>query len=246
MPVSHSLKNKTNKTKTEIKNRCLSCGKLQKVKDRRYCSISCRQNLMLKLNTRSGLLQALNTRYATFYFSDEMIFMDVVPHGIKEIFRYSSVRCAGKTPADDFSRMTNMLGNAWWEEERLKSRKYLASRHVLELAQRCVMTPALSRPRLIRIPAIKTAAMKYLKIDKHDIVSGDLSKIIKNAYRSQAKIHHPDAGGRAQTFRKLHAAYMELLRWADNPAFICRRGFPDKWYYDGEKNKWVPPVPGQN
>jgi hypothetical protein len=88
--------------------------------------------------------------------------------------------------------------------------------------------------------------MNYLKIDKADIDSDELSKIIKNAYRRQAKIHHPDTGGQAQTFRKLHAAYMELLRWADNPTFIRRRGFPDKWYYDSDKQKWVQPIPAHN
>lgn len=199
-----------------------------------------------KLNTRSGLLQAFNTRYATFYFSAAMIILDVVPHGIKEIFRYSALRSVGKAPADDFSQMTNILGNAWWEEEKRTAKKYLASRHVLELAERIAITPALMRPKLIKVPTIKTTAMNYLEIDKADINSDELSKIIKNAYRRQAKIHHPDLGGHAQTFRKLHDAYIELLRWADNPTFISRRGFPDKWYYDSDNQKWVQPIPVSN
>ncbi len=41
------------------------------LKNRRYCSIKCRQHLRQKLNMRSGLLQTLNTRYATFYFSEQ-------------------------------------------------------------------------------------------------------------------------------------------------------------------------------
>ena len=51
------------------------------------------------------------------------------------------------------------------------------------------------------------------------------------------------AGGTAAAFRRLHAAYQDLLRWADHPTFIRRRGFPDKWYYDGDNKKWVQPVP---
>ncbi|MEI6609573.1 MAG: J domain-containing protein [Deltaproteobacteria bacterium] len=237
------LTNKKSNTSDQSQHRCLSCGTTEDMKDRRYCSLKCRQQLRQKLNTRSGLLQALNTRYATFYFSDTMITMDVVPHGIKEIFRYTSLRSAGNSPADDFSQMTNMMGNAWWEEENRTARKYLASRHVLELAERCTISPLLLRPKLIKVPTIKTRAMIYLKIDKAHIASDDLSKIIKNAYRRQAKIHHPDMGGHAQTFRKLHAAYVELLRWADNPTFIRRRGFPDKWYYDSDNQKWVQPIP---
>jgi hypothetical protein len=119
------------------------------MKNRRYCSIKCRQQLRQKLNTRSGLLQALNTRYATFYFSDTLIILDVVPHGVKEIFRYTLLRSADNSPSEDFSKMTDMLGNAWWEEEQRTTKKYLASRHVLELAARCVISPGLLRPRLI-------------------------------------------------------------------------------------------------
>ena len=213
------------------------------MKNRRYCSIKCRQQLRQKLNTRSGLLQALNTRYATFYFSDTLIILDVVPHGIKEIFRYTLLRSADNSPSEDFSKMTDMLGNAWWEEEQRTTKKYLASRHVLELAARCVISPGLMRPRLIKVPTIKKEAMNLLEIDNADINSDHFSKIIKNAYRCQAKIHHPDLGGHAQTFRKLHAAYMDLLRWADDPTFIRRRGFPDKWYYDSDNKKWVQPIP---
>jgi len=237
------LKNSKFNTSDQSQQGCLSCGTTEGMKNRRYCSLKCRQKLRQKLNTRRGLLQALNTRYATFYFSDTMVIMDVVPHGIKEIFRFTRLRSTGNSPAEDFSKMTDMLGNAWWEEERRTTKKYLASRHVLELATRFVISPVLLRPRLIRVPTIKTAAMNCLEIDKADINSDELSKIIKNAYRHQAKIHHPDAGGLARTFRKLHAAYMELLRWADNPTFIRRRGFPDKWYYDSDNQKWVQPIP---
>jgi len=237
------LKNNKSNTRDQSQHRRLSCGTTEGMINRRYCSLGCRQQLRQKLNTRSGLLQALNTRYATFSFSDTMIILDVVPHGIKENFRYARLRSEGNTPAEDFSQMTNMLGNAWWEEEQRTAKKYLASRYVLDLAERCMISPLLMRPKLIKVPTIKIAAMNCLEIDKADIDSDELSKIIKNAYRRKAKIHHPDAGGHAQTFRKLHVAYIELLRWADNPTFIRRRGFPDKWYYDSDNQKWVQPIP---
>ena len=229
--------------KQKKQNRCLSCGTTEDMKNRRYCSLKCRQRLRQKLNTRSGLLQALNTRYATFYFSDTKIIMDVVPHGIKEIFRYTHLRSAGNSPSEDFGKMTNILGNAWWEEEKRTARKYLASRHVLELARRCVISPALMRPRLIKVPTIKPENLILLDIAKADLGSRDLGKIVKNAYRRQVKIHHPDIGGKAATFRKINEAYKELLHWADDPSFTHRRGFPDKWYYDGENKKWVQPLP---
>jgi hypothetical protein len=169
--------------------------------------------------------------------------MDIVPHGIREIFRYVGRRTTGKKPADDFSRMTNLLGNVWWEEEKRTAKQYLASRKVLEQAARFPMAPPLMRPRLMKIPTVKPEALSFLGILKTDLHSNELRKIIKNAYRRQAKIHHPDLGGQAATFRKIHRAYRELLEWADDPTFVRRRGFPDKWYYDGDNKKWVQPIP---
>lgn len=234
------------KIKTSAKEQkpkaCLSCGTTENIKNRRYCSVKCRQHLRQKLNTRSGLLQALNTRYATFYFTDRVIILDVVPHGIREIFRYTALRTEKSNPAEDFGRLSNMLGGAWWAEERRTAKNYLASRRVLEMAERCAISEGLARPRLHRAPTVKPENLILLDIPRADLTSHDLGRIIRNAYRRQVKIHHPDVEGKAATFRKIHAAYKEMLLWADHPTFIRRRGFPDKWYYDGENKKWVQPV----
>ena len=136
-------------------NACLSCGTVENIGKRRYCSVKCRQHLRQKLTTRSGLLQALNTRYATFYFTDTLIILDVVPHGIREIFRYAALRTDGIKPAEDFGKMTNVLGNAWWEEEKRTAKNYLASRCVLEMAERLAIAEGLTRPRLIKVPTVK-------------------------------------------------------------------------------------------
>ena len=224
-------------------NHCLSCGETEDMKNRRYCSIKCRQKLRQKLNTRSGLLQALNIRYATFYFSDTTITMDVVPHGGKEIFKFTHARMNGHKPGDDFSKMTDILGDAWWAEQKRTNRKYLASRHVLELASRHSVPLLSFRPRQIITPTIQKKYLECLAIDKLQLRAPDLRKIIKNAYRRQAKIHHPDTGGSAVTFRRINEAYKELLYWAENPNFIKRRGFPGKWFYDGDNKRWVQPIP---
>jgi hypothetical protein len=223
-------------------NRCLSCGTVENMKNRKYCSVHCRQNLRQKLNIRCGLLQVLNARYATFYFSDTAIIMDVLPHGYREIFRYTQLRTSGLNPAEEFSRMTNILGEIWWKEERRTNKKYLASRQVLEMATRHAVSLLSVKPTVLKIPTVKTESLNYLQIDKADLYSVDLRRIIKNAYRSQAKVHHPDSGGHAVGFRKLHDAYKELLHWAESPSFISRRGFPDKWFYDGENKKWLQPM----
>ncbi len=224
-------------------NFCLSCGKTENIKARRYCSVKCRQHLRQKLNMKNGLLQALNTRYATFYFSDSAIILDIVPFGCREIFRYSIRRKEGNSPAADFSLMTNHLGEAWWQVSDRTHKNYLASQHVLKLAKRCAITDGSHRPRMVKTPSVKMESLICLEIKKDDLGSSDLSRIIKSAYRRQVKIHHPDLGGKAATFRKIHSAYKELLAWADNPVFIRRRGFPDKWFYSAESKKWVQPTP---
>lgn len=232
------------KTVEDVKtHRCLSCGKTDNKRSRRYCSVKCRQNLRQKLNVKNGLLQALNTRYATFYFSDKMIILDIVPYGFKEIFRYTEKRTKGNPPAIDFNAMTNHLGDVWWAESRRTQKNYLASQQVLRLAKRYAITDGSHRPKLIRVPSVNMASLNYLEIQKADLHSRDLNTIIKNAFRRQVKIHHPDLGGQAAAFRQIHAAYKELLRWADNPVFIRRKGFPDKWFYSGENKKWVQPTP---
>jgi hypothetical protein len=225
---------------------CLSCGRTDNMGRRKYCSIECRQKLRRTLNIRTGLLKALNTRYATFYFTENMIVMDILPYGSKEIFSFIYQRATGKKPADDFCRMPDTLGNAWWAERKRTNKKYLASRYVFEQAHRNKVAQTPVKPLEIAIPSVKGKSLIHLKLGKSDLESPELQRIIKKAYRLQAKKHHPDRGGNALTFRKIHRAYQELVNWADNPTFVKRRGFPDKWFYDGNNNRWVQPTPQQD
>jgi hypothetical protein len=223
--------------------RCLSCGTTQNMGRKKYCSIECRQTLRSKLDMRTGLLQALNTRYATFYFSDIMIIMDILPYGFKEICSFFYPRSPGARPGDDFSTMSNILGESWWAEKHRTNKRYLASMHVLTLAHRNGGSANTLRPYAVETPQIKTTSLVYLNLSKSDLYSPELSKVVKSAYRRQAKIYHPDLGGDATVFRKINQAYDELTKWADNPSFVRRRGFPDKWFYDGSANRWLQPAP---
>jgi hypothetical protein len=224
-------------------NRCLSCGTTASMVRRRYCSMDCRQRLRETLNRRTGLLRALNTRYATFYFTDLLIILDLLPYGDDQIHSYLLARSHDKKPFADFSVMAEMLGKVWWAEERRTRKRYLASRHVLERAEK----PAAPRSRVIplelNIPAVKGAALIYLKLDESGLNVATAEDRIKSAYRLQAKKHHPDLGGDSAMFRKIQQAYENLLQWAKNPTFVRRSGFPDKWFYDGYTNRWVQPTP---
>jgi len=98
-------------------------------------------------------------------------------------------------------------------------------------------------PPEIKIPAVKKASLIHLKLGKSDLNSPELEKIIKSAFRLQVKKHHPDLGGDTDTFRRIHQAYLELISWAENPSYLKRRGFPDRWFYDSNKNRWLQPAP---
>jgi hypothetical protein len=237
------LKKNTSGHENKNETMCLSCGTTENMGTRRYCSIDCRQRLRYKLNLRTGLLKALNTRYATFYFTEKNIIMDILPYGSREIFSYIYPRCHGKEPAEDFCKMANLLGNTWWSEKKRTNKNYIASRHILQQANRNNNQIESIKPQEIKIPATKGASVIHLKLSKSELDSPQLQKKIKSAYRNQAKEHHPDLGGDASIFRKVQEAYEKLILWAENPAFVLRHGFPDKWFYDGQKNRWVQPTP---
>jgi hypothetical protein len=189
------------------------------------------------------LLKALNTRYAAFYFTETLVVLDVLPYGSGELFSYIFPRTRGRKPVEDFCTMSNILGNAWWAERNRTNKRYLATRLVLEKAESKNADSTPIKPVEVKTPARLSRSLNFLRLKKADLNSPELKRKIKSAYRQQAMKHHPDLGGDAAVFRKLHAAYEQIIRWSENPVFISRRGFPDKWFYDGGTNRWVQPAP---
>lgn len=222
--------------------RCLACGNLLPSRRRRYCAAHCRQQLMGSLNRRTGLLRALNTRYATFYFTEFIIVMDLLPYGTEQIYSYMLPRSPGKKPVEDFCELSNLLGTVWWDEKNRTKKRYLASRHVLRKACKSDAPKETVIPSAIRVPSIRAANLINLELSASDLTLSNLKERIKQAYRQQVKIHHPDLGGSAQAFIKIHDAYEKLIVWAKHPTFVRRSGFPDKWLYQGEFNRWGYPV----
>jgi len=237
-------KNTTASSDGVPQKRCLSCGTSENMDRRKYCSVECRQHLRYNLNLRTGLLRALNTRYATFYFTEAIIILDVLPYGSAELFSYIFPRTPGRKPVDDFSTMSNILGNAWWAERNRTNKRYIATRFLLEKAKSKNADSVPIKPVEVKEPARLKKSLLFLKLNKSDLNSPELQQKIKSAYRKQAMKHHPDLGGDAAGFRKLHEAYEQIIRWSEKPVFIRRRGFPDKWFYDGGTVRWVQPAPG--
>ena len=243
--MSASAHNRLPVRKRTGPRRCLSCGTTASMARRRYCSTACRQHLQAALNRRTGLLKALNIRYATFYFNSQMVVMDVLPHGEDTIYSYMLPRNGKRLPVDAFRALSEALGKAWWAEQGRTKKRYLASQRVLDMATRADADSHGVIPYESAVPSVKGAAMMSLKFDRQE---GDrdpalLERRIKSAYREQVKQHHPDLGGSPSAFRKIQEAYEKLIDWARNPTFVRRSGFPDKWFYDGYAQRWLQPKP---
>jgi len=228
---------------TKIGNTCLSCGETENMKNRRYCSLECRQRLKSQLNIRTGLLKALNARYATFYFNSSEIILDILTRDSMDICSFIFPRVPGKKPVDDFIRLSTHLGKAWWSEKRRTDKRYLANRVVLDKAGKRSQERGIPFPGEITAPVHVKNDLICLRLSRGDLESSHAPAQIKSAYRRMAKQHHPDQGGDSVKFRKIHEAYQRLVEWSKTPVFIKRRGFVDKWFYDGNRNKWVQPLP---
>ena len=159
------------------------------------------------------------------------------------MFSYMYPRTPGRKPFEDYCTMSNFLGNAWWAERNRTNKRYIATRHLLEKAEVKDADSAPIRPLEVKEPARLANSLTFLKLKKSELNSPGLQKKIKSAFRKQAMQHHPDLGGDATNFRRLHEAYEQMIRWSENPIYVRRRGFPDKWFYAGETNRWVQPAP---
>jgi hypothetical protein len=169
--------------------------------------------------------------------------MDVILYNAKEIFSFIHPRSSNKKPAEDYINMSDLMGNEWWAEKNRTNRHYLATRCLLQKARRRKSSHHPDMPMEVRIPMIKASSLACLNLYKSELNSDEPKKVIKSAYRLQAKKHHPDLGGDTATFRKIHQAYLDLIQWSENPCFQRRRGFPDKWFYDANQNRWLQPAP---
>lgn len=221
---------------------CLSCGTTANLGRRKYCSVECRQRLRRRLNQYTGLLRALSVRYATFYFTGQVVVLDLIVGTLPNVFSFMFPRTPGGVPADDYGRMADCLGSRWWDECRRTRKRYLASRSLLEDARQGPADRRHVVPLPLRLASVDRNTLIQLDIDRASLDAPDLVRRIKAAYRHQARRHHPDAGGDEGAFLRLHKAYEDLLGWAENPTFIRRRGFPDKWFYEEATNRWKQPI----
>ncbi len=223
--------------------RCLSCGSPLTTRRRRYCSTACKDELTKRLSLTVGLLEALNVRFATFSFSNDVLFLDLLQHRSRVVLSYTCTRSAHRRPAQDLWDMVEGLGRIWHAAKRRTGKRYLACQEVLIRARKNMVSPHVLVPREERRPAFAEKSLAYLKLTTADLLSPDATMRLKAAYRREAKLHHPDHGGSAARFRAIHSAHMALSAWIRHPTYTIHRGIPEKWSYDSQRRrKWLPPA----
>jgi hypothetical protein len=209
---------------------CLSCGKNELPRARRrYCSDKCKKRLDFALYIATGLVQTLRARYAAFSYTEDTLILDVLPVAPKVISRFVWKRSEGR----DWYEREEETGSRWW-----------ASQHLLDRTSRrdiCVSTIVPVSKKTPRLNHKQKNALKLLELTKDQILSKDSIRWIKSAYRSKAKLHHPDKGDTSKKFIEINEAHAELLNWAESPIYRSRTALPNSWCYDASRKKWVPP-----
>lgn len=222
---------------------CRSCGRPLENCKRRYCSKDCKDDFLFKLKWFNNLLRAINTKYATFMFTESVLVLNILPFRTQNVLTYFYQRKPGKKPSQDMNKMVFQLGELWWgHKEKSKSNRQ-ASNKILEKGQKNIFHWNYIKPREIKYPANITKQLMYLKISKSELLhSCQAIDMIKTAYRQAALKHHPDTGGDSETFRKIHQAYLDLINWVNRPAYCSRKGVPGQWSYIAGKSTWISPL----
>ncbi|RLB11701.1 MAG: hypothetical protein DRG63_12655 [Deltaproteobacteria bacterium] len=226
-------------------NRCLSCG-TEKIKPgRRYCSKECRQQMHWVLSLSKGLLRTFNARYAAFSFTEEHVILDVLPVWAKGISRFVYRRSLGRKPAEDLKNLILESGKQWYHLLDKKNSKSYASLLLLMKNHNENIDPSSIMPdkkTRLRLSQKQKTYLKILELDKEELTSDCRQDKIRSAYKRMAKLYHPDKGGDEEKFKILNEAHQQMLLWAENPQYTCRKALQGCWSYDGATNRWSPPL----
>lgn len=233
-----------NQTRVRTKT-CLACGKPNIDARRRYCSKECRDYIQWVLSLSKGLLRAVNARYAAFSFTDDRVILDVFPIWSKRVSRFISRRIKGNKPAEDLKNLVLQFGQEWHNIVKNNGSRSYASLCLVNRNHNKSIRPSSIRPGRKSLPRLsrqETKCLEMLKLERTDLSDDGRMVKIKSAYKKMAKVHHPDAGGDEEAFKKLNDAHEQMLLWAENPHYTSRRALPGCWSYDGATSRWSPPL----
>ncbi len=222
---------------------CLTCGRVLENHRRRYCSQNCKDEFILKLKWYNNILRALKAKYATFYYNETHLILNILPNNKHHVFTYFYQRLPGRKPAQDMHKMVFELGEIWWgQKNKSKSDRY-ASEFILGQGHQFLFPYENIIPLKIRYISQIKKQMTFLKLDQNTLTkSSNPQEAIKSAYKKAAFKYHPDVGGSNETFRKIHQAYLDLMDWIKNPSYSIRRGLPGQWCYIALHSRWLSPL----
>ncbi len=237
---------KSNPARTEHKQLkfCLACGRPLENRRQRYCRTSCKQELVFKLHWFNNLFRVLNTRYATFAFSQEMLLLNILPRGNGQaVHSYFYARRSGKKPAQDINQMVFDLGAVWWEQKNKACSSSKAGNEVFKQGCTEVFSAQYVQPSSQYFASRVSRQLSALKLKPSELKDVLLAEEkIKDAFRRAALEHHPDHGGSNKKFRQIYQAYQDLLAWLQKPVFQYRQGVPEQWCFIAASNKWLTPL----
>ena len=171
--------------------------------------------------------------------------LDVLSTWSDDISRFIYGRNFGKRPAQDLKALILQSGNEWYRIISNGSSRSYASLYLLKRNHNKSLSPESIKPNSKRVPRLNRQekdSMKLLDLKIEELISGGHTKRIKSAYKTMAKVYHPDVGGDTEKFKQLNAAHQQMLLWAQDPHFTSRKALADCWSYDGYTNTWSPPL----
>ncbi|MFN3534456.1 MAG: hypothetical protein ACK4WB_03605 [Desulfatiglandales bacterium] len=224
---------------------CLACGDLLPKRKRKYCSSSCRDQIMWVLGLSKGLLKTFNIRFATFSFTDTDVILDMLPCWSEFVSRFSLNRTPGHKPAHDLKRLVLACGEKWYSLLKERHSKSSASLRLITQNHRKDIDPNILIPKLQTRPKLTREEREYLKLlrlREEELFSDLISQKIRSSYRRMAKLLHPDVGGSEELFKLLNEAHTHMLRWSTRPRYTVKRSISEFWSYDNLTNRWTPPA----
>jgi len=222
---------------------CQCCGIPLDKRKRKYCSLRCKEDFVLRLKWFNNLLRAVNARYATFFFNEQILGLNILPYSSEDVYSFFYNRTPGKRPIYDMEKMLFLLGEIWWDKLKNYGNRDAACRGVLKQAKTHIFN------KNILIPKEKVSLLGiskhlgYLKINRHDLIaSNDPYAFVKRAFRKSILKHHPDMGGDEKTFIKLYNSYQSVIKWLKSPRYASIRGVPGQWCFEAGRTNWYAPL----
>lgn len=224
---------------------CLACGQVLPKRARKYCSISCKDQIVWVLGLSKGLLKAFNVRFAAFYFTDQDVILDLLPSWSEYISRFSITRTPGQKPAYDLKRLILSSGEEWYHLLKNRHSKSSASLRLITRNHRKDLDPKTLVPKVLTRPKLTKKEKQYLNIlsiSEEELFSDLVTQKIRSSFRKMAKVFHPDVGGDEELFKLLNEAHFHMLNWSMRPKYCLRKLPCEFWSYDSLTNKWSPPA----